>query len=157
MAMQHEEYLAWLAGLRPGDQVVVHRSVSGADQIQIMEVRRRTSTQIILGPRNRPTEKDAYRIRASRGDAVEGAKDRYFAGRTHIQPYTEEVKLRLRLRRIEARARDLGLRLSRNVIIPPQYGIADVEELVRVLDTLQVAMDAVDQFWTDRRAREEKA
>jgi hypothetical protein len=144
-----EAYKAWLEALQPGDQVALFSPVSGGDRIQIMAVRRRTPRWIFVGYPHK--EEELYRMRVKDGTRVESSKDAFFSGETRIRPITPEVTQRLRMRRIEAQARDLGSRLSRNVIIPPQHGAGDREALIVALDALKAAMDAVDQIWADRR------
>jgi hypothetical protein len=153
--MMPKEYEAWLAALQPGDQVVLVRPTASDSTILIMVVKRRTPSLIILGHLNRKVEEEVCRIRAKDGNEVGGGQDRYFVGSPHIEPITPVMERRLWMRQIERKARDLGSRLSRNVIIPPQHESGDVDELDRALGVLKQAMDAVDAAWATLRGDKE--
>jgi hypothetical protein len=111
----------------------------------MLTVQRRTKTMLVVGSKHDP---QMYRFRTNGGDQV--GKSSLYNIPYLLRP-TDAILRQVARQEIERQARGLGLRLSRNVIIPPLHESGNVTELDNALGLLRVAMDAVDKAWATLR------
>lgn len=140
-----KQYQEWLDGLKVGDQVAIVSDGAAMQKSRMLTVQRRTKTMLVIG--NEQND-NMYRFRTNGGEPV-GERSRFNS--PYLCQPTAKVQQQVAWAEIERRARDLGMRLSRNVIIPPQRESRDVDELDRALGVLKQAMDAVDAAWATLR------